>query len=150
MTNEAGNGRIVVGVDGSEPSKRALEWAIRQARVTGGSVEAIASWQLPTAYGWVPPADVDWEGDAAKELTEAVRAVAGDQPSVPIRSTVVEGNPAEVLVNASRDAELLVVGNRGHGGFAGLLLGSVSQQCVHHAHCPVVVIHGDAPEHGSA
>ncbi|MCO5991549.1 universal stress protein [Actinoallomurus spadix] len=150
MVNETGNGRIVVGVDGSEPSKRALAWAIGQARLTGGSVAAVTSWHLPVAYGWVPPADIDWEGEAAKALTEAVQAVAGNEPSVPIETVVVEGNPAEVLVKASHGAQLLVVGNRGHGGFTGLLLGSVSQQCVHHAHCPVVVIHDEAAAHGAA
>ena len=77
---------------------------------------------------------------AERVLREAVERVRSDHPSVAVETTVIEGPPARVLVDMSADADLLVVGSRGLGGFSGLLLGSVSQQCVHHAHCPVTVV----------
>lgn len=134
--------RIVVGVDGSDSSKAALRWAIRQAKLTGSTVDAVAAWHYPSTYGWAPIADgaVDIEGEAKKALTEALNEVSGLDPEVPVRPQVIEGHPAEVLLRAARGADLLVVGSRGHGGFASALLGSVSQNCVLHAHCPVLVL----------
>jgi nucleotide-binding universal stress UspA family protein len=132
--------RIVVGVDGSACSKAALSWAVRQARLTGAAVEAVIAWEYPYTFGYLMPVvtDVDYEKLAAQQVADAVAEAAGH--GVEIRSTVVEGNPAKVLLDASAGAELLVVGNRGHGGFVEALLGSVGQHCVHHAACPVVVI----------
>ncbi|MDH6115491.1 nucleotide-binding universal stress UspA family protein [Kitasatospora sp. MAP12-15] len=142
--------RIVVGVDGSDPSKAALWWAVRQAGLIGGVVEAVAVWEYPSAwYGWTPPqAEVfDYEKNAGKTLVETIdRAIGPDRP-VEIRTRVVRGHPAAVLLDAARGAHLLVVGNRGHGGFAGALLGSVGQHCVQHASCPVVIVRG--PGEGS-
>ena len=134
--------RIVVGVDGSPSSTAALRWAIRQARLTGCVVEAVIAWQLPTSYGFAPIVDdgLDFAGDAGKVLFETLNEVAGVDPDVMIRPVVEEGQAAEVLVRAAHGADLLVVGCRGHGGFARTLLGSVSQQCVHHAPCPVLVM----------
>ena len=136
------DGRIVVGVDGSVPSRAALGWAVRQARLTGAVVEAVIAWHYPGSYGY-PVAlvdDADYKELAAKVVTDAIAEVAGPAGPVEIRPKVVEGNAAAALLAASAGAELLVVGSRGHGGFAEALLGSVSQHCVHHAPCPVVII----------
>jgi nucleotide-binding universal stress UspA family protein len=136
--------RIVVGVDGSPSSMVALRWAILQAELTDSAVEAVTAWRLPSRYGLAPVADgaTDFEGHAGKILADALNEVSSVEPDVVIRSSVVEGHPAEVLVRAAHGADMLVVGSRGHGGFAGALLGSVSQYCVHHAPCPVLVIRG--------
>lgn len=136
--------RIVVGVDGSPSSMAALRWAILQAELTGCAVEAVTAWRLPSRYGFAAVTDraTDFEGDARKVLADALNEVSSVEPDVVIRSSVVEGHPAEVLVWAARGADMLVVGSRGHGGFAGAVLGSVSQYCVHHAPCPVLVIRG--------
>jgi nucleotide-binding universal stress UspA family protein len=135
-------GRIVVGVDGSAASVQALRWAVEQARLTGGTVCAVTAWEYPTTYGWAPasPDDEDWAGATEKLLSETVRDALGDDSSVPVRTKVVEGQSARVLLDESAGADLLVVGSRGRGGFAGLLLGSVSQHCVQHANCPIVVL----------
>ncbi|WP_073951411.1 universal stress protein [Streptomyces kebangsaanensis] len=145
--------RIVVGVDGSEPSKAALRWAARQAALTGGVVEAVTSWQYPQWYGASPMvADFDFADNARSILTQAIDEALGPDRPAGIRPRVVCGHPAGVLLDAARGAELLVVGSRGLGGFAGALLGSVSQHLVQHAACPVVVIRGsaDAPTPASA
>ena len=134
--------RIVVGVDGSASSKAALGWAIRQAKLTGAVVDAVIAWHYPGSYGY-PVAvgdDADYSELAAKVVTDTIVEVSGPAGPVEIRPKVVEGNPAAVLLAASNGADLLVVGSRGHGGFVEALLGSVSQHCVHHATCPVVVL----------
>lgn len=132
--------RIVVGVDGSEHSKSALRWALAQARLTGASVDAVTAWRYPVTYGLaVLPGELDVEGDSVKALAEAVADAGGGTPGVEIRQLVGEGPSAEVLLNASKDADLLVVGSRGLGEFKSAFLGSVSLACVIHAKCPVVV-----------
>lgn len=132
--------RIVVGVDGSPSSRQALRWAVGQARLTGASVDAVLCWALPTMYGRAPMSvDRELGHTAEKVLAQAVGAAVGDDRPVEIRETAVLGNASEVLVERSHGADLLVVGSRGHGGFAGALLGSVGQHCVQHASCPVVV-----------
>ena len=137
-------GKIVAGVDGSEPSVAALRWAVRQAELTGGSVHAVIAWQFPlttSGFSWVPtPAfdDVDYADLAAKALGAVVEQVSS---TATISQQVLEGDAAGVLLDAAADAELLVVGNRGHGAFADALLGSVSERCTRHAQCPVVVVH---------
>lgn len=138
--------RIVVGVDGSEPSKSALRWAIAQARLTGGSVDAVIAWRFPSTYGWAPYPDglPDLEGMAKRTLIAALAEVSGLEPDVLVRPIVTEGNAAGALLDAAKGADLLVVGSRGHGGFASALLGSVSMQCVLHAHCPVLVFRDGA------
>ncbi len=138
--------RIVVGVDGSAPSKAALAWAVAQARRTGAVVDAVIAWEYPTAYGYaVPIGDIDWPEIAESAITQAIDEVASSVDGAEIRRRVVQGNAAQVLLDASKGAELLVVGSRGHGGFVEALLGSVGQHCVQHASCPVVVIrHSEA------
>ncbi len=137
--------RIVAGVDGSPWSKAALAWAVRQAELTGAVVEAVTAWELPATSGLDPQLYLDYPAAAARMLTEAI-AEAGSR--VAVHPRVKPGHPAEVLVEASAGAELLVVGSRGHGKFMGALLGSVSLHCLHHAHCPVVVIRGARPDTG--
>jgi nucleotide-binding universal stress UspA family protein len=132
-------GRIVVGVDGSPASLDALRWAVRQAELTGASVEAVTSWSYPTSYGFPVIANVDWEQGARTVLDQAI-AAAVDESGPPVRRRVVEGHPARALADVAAGADLLVVGSRGHGGFTGLLLGSVSEYVVTHAPCPVVVV----------
>lgn len=131
---------IVVGVDGSEASADALRWAAKQAQLTAGEVHAVITWQTPSSYGfYVDYTDDDAAADARKTLEKVVTKVLGEPPSAPVTLRVVRGQAAEVLTEASRSADLLVVGSRGRGGFAGMLLGSVSQHCVQHAACPVLV-----------
>jgi nucleotide-binding universal stress UspA family protein len=144
--------RIVVGVDGSPSSLTALCWAVRQAALTGGVVDAVIAWQYPvnySAYGWAPvtvdEGGTDFAEIAEKTLADAV-AKTVDPNSAVVRQRVIQGNPAQALLDAAQGAELLVVGSRGHGGFTGALLGSVGLHCVHHAHCPVVVIRGHVHE----
>ncbi|HUB42563.1 MAG TPA: universal stress protein [Streptosporangiaceae bacterium] len=133
--------RIVVGVDGSAPSKAALTWAISQAKLTGAVVEAVIAWETPAFVGHpnLMP-DTDWEGLATRVLSDAVADVAGTAQPAGVKNKIMKGNAAQVLVEESAGADLLVVGNRGFGGFAEALLGSTGQHCVHHATCPVVVI----------
>ncbi len=141
-TAPADDARIVVGVDGSDSAQAALRWAVRQAKLTGGCVEAVSAWHYPTTVGWEDlGVDADFEGTARQILSEALAAVDGLEPGVTVLSQVAEGYPAEVLVDAAKGADLLVVGSRGHGGFKSALLGSVSLHCVTHAHCPVLVMH---------
>ena len=147
MTGNSGTtSRIVAGVDGSESSLAALRWAVRQAELTGGTVEAVIAWHypvLPIPVGPPPVAVIDpaeFEKAADKTVTEAIHAVAGSGSNVQVSAQVTEGNAAQVLIDAAAGADLLVVGYRGHGGFTEALLGSVSQQCVHHARCPVVIV----------
>jgi nucleotide-binding universal stress UspA family protein len=140
--------RIVVGVDGSPSAYAALRWAVRHAELTGATVDAVIVWQYPAALGGFGMAPVPmYEGVnlgemAEKTLADSISRAVDPISDVKVREQVVEGYPAQVLVAAAQDADLLVVGSRGHGEFAEALLGSVSQHCVHHAPCPVVVIRG--------
>lgn len=142
--SEAVNGRrILVGVDGSQPSTQALRWAVEQAYLTGATVDAVYVWRYPAEHGWGPDVDADVLVKAGEQvLSETVAEVAGAHPPVPVHTRVLEGHPAQVLIQESAGAQLLVVGCRGHGGFVGTLLGSVSQHCVQHAACPIVVVRG--------
>jgi len=133
-------GRIVVGVDGSPCSIDALRWAARQGELTGATVDAVMSWEYPTSYGMeFGVLDVDWAANAQTALDTAVQqAFGGDLDKINVR--VLRGPPADVLETAAAGADLLIVGSRGHGAVAGMLLGSVSEHVVAHAPCPVVVI----------
>src|SRR5215469_10854424 len=148
MSATSSNGhRIVVGVDGSQPSQEALAWAMRQAELTGSSVDAVIAWHDPVVIGGMPHGPVAvleqaaFGEFAATTLSNSIRDL-GANSSVSVNPVVQRGNAAQVLLDAANGADLLVVGSRGHGGFAGALLGSVSQHCVHHAPCPVVIIRG--------
>ncbi|MEU5154727.1 universal stress protein [Glycomyces sp. NPDC021274] len=135
--------RIVVGVDGSGPSVRALEWAVRQARRTGAKVEAVQAWEVPTMYGsgmMVLPGGEEFDKSARQSLEAAVNHALEGKTDVEVEHHTVGGHPAKTLIDMAEGADLLVVGSRGHGGFVGSLIGSVSHYCVNHAPCPVVVI----------
>lgn len=134
--------RIVVGVDGSEPSVDALRWALGQAGATGATVEAVHVWDMPTSYGVATPLlpGENLESHAERALATAVGEVAAAHPDVAVNRKVLRGHPAAMLLDEAKDADLLVVGSHGHGGVAGALLGSVSQRCIQHATCPVVVV----------
>lgn len=136
--------RIVVGIDGSETSRRALRWAVEEARVRGASVEVLHAWHLPYVGGYpytagaFDPAPFE---QAARETLDAV--VDGTDASglgTPIERILHMGDPATGLLDAAKGADLVVVGSRGLGGFTGLLLGSVGHHVAHHAPCPVVII----------
>ena len=143
MTNQAGQTRqrtVVVGIDGSECSTEALEWAASYAQATGTPVRAVAVWSDPTPYEFdVGGGAWDREGACRKTAENQVTSVAARHPGLEIDLDVVNGRAAQVLVDASENAALLVVGTRGHGAFADLMIGSTSTHCVHAAHCPVVV-----------
>jgi nucleotide-binding universal stress UspA family protein len=138
-------GVIVVGLDGSDGSIRALEWAVEEGRLRGSSVHAV--FVLSRLYvdpEWVSvmtPSIEELRKEAGRQLAEAVERVALGDVSLRQDVMVAEGHgPAKSLLEAAQGAELLVVGSRGRGGFQGLLLGSVSQQVLPHAPCPVVVV----------
>jgi nucleotide-binding universal stress UspA family protein len=152
---------VVVGVDGSAGARETPRWAAAEARLRQTRLRVIHAWMFayPGAggggYGYsyiggsvdtVSGVGLNDMHHAAEELLEAVLAdVAIETGGLEIERRVVEGAAAEVLVHAVAARDLLVVGSRGHGGFAGLLLGSVSQQCAHHAPCPVVIVHPAKP-----
>ena len=139
MTDEAC--RIVVGVDASESSGRALTWAIGEAQRAGGSLFLVNAWMFPMALGYAFTTTVHEVHEAARDVVDrAVARVAEAAPEVAVSGETVEQPAGPALVAAAKDAEILVVGSRGLGGFEGLLLGSVSQYCTRHATCSVVVV----------
>jgi nucleotide-binding universal stress UspA family protein len=140
-------GRIAVGIDGSDQSVNALRWAIAAAHVRHDDIDVIYAWQLPVPAmsfeGVMPPPNIDYRAEAEEVVAHAIKA-ATDGADAPVRITAHTPNaPAsKALIDASASSDLLVVASRGRGGFSSLLLGSVSQQCAHHAKCPVVIFHG--------
>jgi nucleotide-binding universal stress UspA family protein len=147
-------GVVVVGVDDSPASLEALRWAAREARCRDDVLRVVTAWDDPARDMWVPsgPPGVDPLGPVRASLERTVEGVLGDHPVVTVETTVVRGRPAAVLTEASRGAELLVVGNRGRGGLTSAVLGSVSATCAAHAPCPVVIVRADAsasPGHAS-
>ena len=151
-TNTDRNGLIVVGVDSSEGAKAALRFALKEAKLRQATLRVVHTWQFGyigvsgiEGFSPVVSADLgDLRHTAALALDAVIFEVAPHPVGVVIERHVSEGAPATVLVDESRQADLLVVGSRGHGGFAGLLLGSVGQQCAQHAACPVVIVHAKA------
>jgi nucleotide-binding universal stress UspA family protein len=138
-------GKIVVGVDASEGSRAALRWAFDEARLRACPLDVVTVWQYPVlttlpAFGALPPIE-DLSTEAETSLTQVLteEGVASTD-AVAVSTVVAEGAAAAALLEAATDADLLVVGSRGHGGFTGMLLGSVSQHVVSHAPCPVVVV----------
>ena len=136
---------IVVGVDGSPGSRKALTWAAAEAAVHGSDLVVVNVWE----HTLMPPAGSvsvseryvpDESQRTADELIQVIMEELGEEPPVLVQPRVKQGRPAKVLIDESADAALLVVGPRGHGGFAGLVLGSVSQHVAAYAKCPVAVI----------
>lgn len=139
MTEQETAARIVVGVDGSSQSDKAVAWAAAQAQLTGANLELVTAWTYPMSYGVsLTSVGFDVEGEAHTVISKSVANI--DLPHGRITTLVVNGPAAPALVKQSVGAALLVVGSRGHGGFEDLVLGSVSTYCVHHAHCAVVVV----------
>ena len=132
---------IVVGVDGSDPSREAVQWALQQAQLTGAELRAVSSWRWPNYLTRLPPG-ADLAAETAQMLDETLDAVLAEHPSdgVQITKHVVEGPPGPALLSQSQDATLLVVGARGRAAFPGMLLGSVAEHCVRNGVCPVVVV----------
>jgi nucleotide-binding universal stress UspA family protein len=137
---------FVVGIDDSEPAAGALRWALTEGRLHGARLVVVHAWDWPHvgefgAFVNERLARADFDQAAAEVLHAMVAAARGPATGdVEVEERVVRGAPAQALLEAAADADLLVVGSRGRGGFAGLLLGSVSQQCTQHAPCPVVIV----------
>lgn len=144
---------IVVGIDGSDDSAAAVRFAAAEARLRGAALRLVCAWQIPPSiYGGpivfpLPELRDSLQSAARSALDEAVAQI--DPHDLRIETVAPEGAPASVLLEHAGDATMLVVGSRGRGGFKGLLLGSVSSHCAQHAHCPVVIVRGDA-ESGDA
>lgn len=142
MSTHFGTQPIIVGVDGSGRSIDALQRAAEFARSFQVPLIAIAAWEYPViSDGSLALTDWSPEGDSAAALDDAVAKAFPSGPPAELTKEVRRGSAARVLIEASQEASMLVVGSRGHGGFTGMLLGSVSTQCAQHAHCPVLVIH---------
>jgi len=144
---------IVVGVDGSTSSRRALHWAVTEARRTGAAVEAVTAWYWDGIEGAVLAATdpIQQREHAERISAREVDAVIADLgSSAPIARQVVEGHPVPVLVEASHTARLLVLGSHGYGRFHHAVLGSTSEDVVRQAHCPVVIIPVPHREHATA
>lgn len=137
---------IIVGIDGSSDSQRALEWAVREAAVRQAPLRVITVYRTAVSYWGGPvvyPQDHTFAERArqeAQEATEKALALVGAARPKDVTVDALTGVPAEALIEASKDADMIVLGSRGTGGFARLLLGSVCTQVTHHAHCPVVVV----------
>jgi nucleotide-binding universal stress UspA family protein len=136
------SGRIVVGVDGSETAALALRWAAEEAKLRDASLDVVHAWTYPylNETANVAVLNIDFEQDAVTLLAGVVHDTLGDDPGVTVEQIVVQDGAAHALATRAEGADLVVVGSRGRGGFAGLLLGSVSQQVAHHSPCPVVII----------
>lgn len=142
------SGRVIVGVDGSETARKAVRWAAREAKLRGMKLELVTAWEIPTysyvsRYGFPAISEEMMKSLTARaegHLAEALDEARAEARDVQIETIAAEGQPAKVLVEIAKGADLLVVGSRGLGGFRELLLGSVSQQCAQHATCPVVIV----------
>lgn len=150
-TDPAANpaGALVVGYDGSAPAQAALDWGMAEAALRGVPVVLLHAVMPPTptsALGYAVPVDLgavdDLQSAAGEVLQQAAQEAAERTPGVEVEALVQVGSPTAVLLEASRDADLVVVGSRGHGGFRGLILGSVGVQTATHADCPVVIVRG--------
>ena len=140
------NGGILVGHDGSMFADQAVSWALKLARALGIPVTIVRAWSLTTASrpeswspGYMPPLE-DFEAAVVEALRRDTELALADYQDVQVSCQAVHGKPARRLIEASRKADMIVVGRRGLGGFKGLLLGSVSEQIVGNAHCTVVVV----------
>jgi nucleotide-binding universal stress UspA family protein len=130
---------IVVGVDGSPSSQRAVRWASQQAKLTGATLRAVSSWRWPNYITRVPPG-VDLASDTRRTLDEVLEVALAGSEDLSVTRHVIEGPPGPALLTQAQDASLLVVGAQGRAAFPGMLLGSVAEYCVRHGSCPVVVV----------
>jgi nucleotide-binding universal stress UspA family protein len=142
----SGQETVIVGVDGSPSSTAALAWAARYADAIGATLHAVLAWHYPSVAGGPPvghtpePVRSQVEQSRYEILDKAIESACRELPAIQVDRKVVYGHPAQALIDESRNAHLLVVGSKGHGGFTGMMLGSVSTHCVHHASCPVTVV----------
>lgn len=135
-----GSQTVIVGIDGSEESERALRWAVEYVQQVGGLVHAITVWHQPVQFGYrLPNPDVELEQRAKKLLDEVTASVKADYPDVDVKPRLIRGHVVDELVGLSPQADLMVMGNKGHGAFTGMMVGSVTLKLVHHARCPVLV-----------
>lgn len=137
--------KIVVGIDGSPASLQAVTWAAHEAKLRGSEIEILHSWSMPFVVDPMAMMPMmfpmeDMVANANKIVAAAADIVAGVDPKIRVVTRVERGAASEHLITAGKSADLLVVGSRGHGGFTGLLLGSVAQQVANHASCPVVIV----------
>lgn len=144
MTEPHGGRPVVVGIDGSPESAEALRWAIDYARLAGADIHAVIAWENTLGFGFVPAGAHSLESEARHAIDHTVDKVLAElEGPVPhIERFVKHGHSTPVLVEASRSARLLVVGDRGYGGFAGLLLGHCGENCARLASCSVVIVRG--------
>ncbi len=140
--------KIIVGTDGSAAAQHAIEWAVGESTIHGATLEIIHTWSLPLLVDPTGMASFSFPvedfGRAAEHVLKDAIAFAKSNTIISVSGRVAQGLAANVLIDASQKADLVVVGSRGHGGFVGLLLGSVAQQVATHSRCPVVVVPSDA------
>lgn len=142
MNTTGDRNTIVVGVDGSEASVEALRQAEKLATAMGAQVDATACWEYPLNYAGYVASGIDrFQEGAAAVLNNSVEKAFGPEKPANVTTRLLQGPIRPTLIDASKDAAMLVVGRRGHGGFGGLLLGSVSSACIAYAKCPVLVVH---------
>lgn len=142
MTGTGSTGRIVVGVDGSPESALALSWAARIARTERAGIDVVAAWEFPVNLGWTTlPADFSPKREMRRAAMAALDEAFGAGLPPDLRVVTHEGNAANVLIERSATALMIIVGSRGHGALMGLLRGSVSARVAEHAKCPVLVVH---------
>lgn len=141
MISDAATSPIIVGVDGSEQSIEALRYGAKLAAAFGSPLNVVITWDFPVTLDSYYPVNWSPENDAQTILDETIDTAFGDARPEKITTAVLHGAAARSLIEASKDAGMLVLGSRGRGGFVGLMLGSVSSSCAAHAHCPVVIIH---------
>lgn len=140
----AASKKIIVGVDGSEGSRQALNWAISEAKLRGCAIEVVHVWNfippMDPIGGFILIPDKDLQQSAQLVVTNMLNSVSETASSIEISTHVERGSASQILMDRAKTAELLVVGRRGHGGFIGLLIGSTAAQVSHHAQCPVVIV----------
>lgn len=142
MNEQDGPARIVVGVDGSDESRLALRWAARIAALEQATIDVVGVYDRPALVAWnIAPFSESGADSLRTIVTDTVAQVLGQPPPAGLTVHIEQGRPAPALLAAAKGARMIVLGSRGHGGFAGLLMGSVSTQVAEHAHCPVLVVH---------
>ncbi|MBK6873051.1 MAG: universal stress protein [Kineosporiaceae bacterium] len=141
--------RVIVGIDGSARSREALTWAVTEASLRGAELHAVTAWWVPGGYGdvWMISPGADYATEAGKILDAALVEALGPQEAQLVHRHLVEGNPANALIDLAGPGDLIVVGSHGHGGFVGALIGSVSQRVAAHAQCPVVIVRHPKNQH---
>ncbi|GAB3682174.1 universal stress protein [Saccharopolyspora tripterygii] len=132
---------VVVGVDGSQESVRALRWAADHVRQVGGILHVVTVWYQPVQFGYrLASPDTELQKQGQRALDSTVEQVKPEFPNVDIRPRLIRGQVVDEFVKLSRQCDLMVVGDKGHGAFAGMMVGSVAMKIVHHAVCPVTVV----------